>query len=76
MLKLAVANETNDDKVLKFRLEAQEDGTLTLLDEGEKWSVLGLRVVNGKVNFIRYTSIRDKDYNTNEEGQIMEVDED
>ena len=72
MLKLAVENDTSDE-VLEFRLVKNSSGELVL--ESDDWSILGLRLVDGKVNLVRYLSINDKNFNTNSDGQLEEVDE-
>ena len=76
MLKLAIQADKEKDEILEFRLVKSSNGDLQV--EGgrdNEWTVLGLRLVDGKVNFIRYRDIVDDDFNTNEYGQIEEVDE-
>lgn len=57
-----------------FIIQDSYKGDLTVYDE-DGWSVVGLRVVGGKVNLTKYRSIGGSDYNTNPSGQIQEVEE-
>ena len=74
-MKLTVENGETEDKVLVFRLRTQSDGSIVLEEANGGWSILGLNVVDGKVKFVRYRGVDDENYNTNEDGQIEEVDE-
>jgi hypothetical protein len=73
-LKIKEAIEPVPEKIKTFTLEKGYKDSLVILDE-EGWSVVGLRVVGGKVSVIHYRSLGDSDYNLNSSGQIQEVAE-
>ncbi len=67
--------EQKEDTV-SVTLEAKMvDGELQISDTDAAWSVAAFRVVDGKLNIVRYTGISDNNYNTNKQGQIVEVEE-
>ena len=70
-MKLRLEDES-DVKTFSIRLE--DDG-LTLVDSKEGWEIVSLRVVDGKIALVRFESINDSAYLTDNNGRIKEVEE-
>lgn len=75
MKKLKVSGQVESEEVIELRLVKNESGELVVEDAREDWSVVGFRIVDGKIKLIRYTSIEDENYSINKDGQIEEVEE-
>ena len=73
MLKIELNEEKNYELA---KLSAKLiDGDLVITDETAGWSLIALRIVDGKINLVRYNSIADKNYNTDKQGRLVEVPE-
>ena len=61
--------------IKEFELVQNCNGDIVIQDVEGGWQVAGLRSVDGRVTFIRYSHIGDGDYLTDGNGRIQEVDE-
>jgi hypothetical protein len=73
MLKLKVAQK-EEGPVVELRLISEKD-EVRVEDANSEFSIVGFRVVDGKVNLFRYTAVKDGNYKTDNKGRIVEVDE-
>ena len=72
-MKLKVA-EYGVEETVELDLRADSRNTITV-ESADGYSIVGFRVVDGRVSLIRYSSVGGISFNTNDNGQIEEVNE-
>jgi len=68
--------EGSEEQIIKFRFTSNSENDVVVEENSEGFSVIGFKVVNGKISLVRYSGIgNDYFFNVNDYGQIEEVDE-
>lgn len=78
MVDLGIYNEKDVVVKTPVRLQLIKVGEdlIQVVDEESGWSLVGFKVVDGKINVIRYTSVGNPEvFKVNTKGQLVEVSE-
>lgn len=77
MVKLEIYNDNPKEKVVSVRLELSNygDDTIVVEDNETGMSLVGFKLVGGKVKLIRYFSVSGEAFDTNAKGQLNEIPE-
>ena len=74
-MRLRVQSENPTETTLTLRLRHDENDVI-VEDADHGWDIVSLRVVNGKLSLVRYTSINEPSlYNLDEEQRIELAEE-
>lgn len=66
----------NEEEDVKLSLKVvQGDNSITISDSKKSWDIVTLKVEDNKLVLIKWEGIEDTNYNTDENGRIVEVEE-
>lgn len=73
-MPVLIENEISKEPTIRLKL-TQGGGVVTVEDAVDGWSILGLKIEDGKLKFFRYSGIEDRKYSTDDDGKINESKE-
>jgi hypothetical protein len=73
MLRLKIGGA--EKNTVEVYLVEREDGSIDLQDAHSGFVIVGLRVVDEKINLVRYSGLEDTNYNTDKAGRVKETEE-
>ena len=70
-MPVLIENEISKEPTIRLKLTRSGD-VVTVEDAIYGWSILGLKIEDGKLKFFRYSGIYDGKYSTDDSGKINE----